>query len=445
MHLRNIFAEKIALPLSDLLLGQSIYKNLKFLEISQWWTREQIDDYQNMRLRKLVEYSVASIPYYKDVFHKLKLNPKDIQTKRDLYKIPILTKAEIKKQGIEKFLSTNYPKSKMILASSSGSTGEPLFYKTTKEAYSFNIAASLRGWLWMGFKIGDKYIKLSQNPRNSRVKQFQDRISGNLYLATNPLIDSNFNLILNEIERYKPKIIRCYPDPLLFLARYKNNHPEFTYQPLAITTTGNTLHPEARAEIENAFGCKIFDAYSCEGNSNVFECSTHKGYHSTEEYGISEILDDNGKPVKDGVGRLISTDLFNYAHPFIRYETQDQVEVNPDLCTCGRNLLRYNRILGRSNDVIISSIGQKFIVHNFTGFFQTDYKQLKKSVEHFQVVKLKNEEVVFNLVVNDNFDKSVESFIVEFWQEQMKYPIRINIVTEIPLTKSGKRKFIINE
>ena len=180
----------------------------------------------------------------------------------------------------------------------------------------------------MGWRLGDRYVKLSQNPRNNPVKRLQDYMTNNLYLATNPLTDENFANVLRQIESYKPRVIRCYPDPLLLLARYKRVHPEFAWSPVAITTTGNTLFPETRKEIEEAWGCKVFDSYSCEGNSCVFECPTHTCYHSTEEYGISEVVDEQGNPVKKGVGRLVSTSLWNMAQPFIRYDTQDFVEVD---------------------------------------------------------------------------------------------------------------------
>lgn len=127
-------------------------------------------------------------------------------------------------------------------------------------------------------------------------------MTNNLYLATNPLTDENFANVLRQIESYKPRVIRCYPDPLLLLARYKRVHPEFAWSPVAITTTGNTLFPETRKEIEEAWGCKVFDSYSCEGNSCVFECPTHTCYHSTEEYGISEVVDEQEIPLKKGLG-----------------------------------------------------------------------------------------------------------------------------------------------
>jgi phenylacetate-CoA ligase len=396
------------------------------------------------KLKLLIQHAVFNVPFYQELFSRINLKAGKIQTLNDLQKIPIVTKATIQKEGIERFTSTGISKSNRILSSSSGSTGEPLFYYRTKDAYSMNLASSLRGWYWMGYRLGDKFIKLSQNQRDNSIKRLQDKISRNLYLATNPMIDSNFEFILRELERYKPKIIRCYPDPLLFLARYKQNHPEFSYRPLFMTTTGNTLHSETRAEIEDAFGCKIFDSYNCEGNSTVFECPTHTGYHSAEEYGISEVVNENGSLIKSGVGRLISTDLWNFAHPFIRYDTQDIVEISDDACACGRSHLRIIRIIGRDNDVLVAPNGRKFIVHNFTGFFQTDHPEINRSIEQFQVIK-KNSIVIFRLVVNQRFSVSVANYIQEFWGNEMKTKVLVEIVEKISLTKSGKRRFIINE
>jgi phenylacetate-CoA ligase len=444
MSIKHYFAKNIALPAGDYLQGLSVAREYEFLINSQWWSRSEIDEYQNRQLRMLVEHSVTTVPHYRALFKKLNLKPRDIRTKSDLYKIPVLTKSELQKNGIDLHLSQNYPKSKSLLSSSSGSTGEPLFYSTSKEAYSMNMAANLRGWTWMGYKVGDKFIKLSQNPRSSMLKKLQDKVTSNLYLSTSPLIDSNFKYILDKIEHYRPKVIRCYPDPLQYLAQFRNKSKRYSHTPLAITTTGNTLHDGARAEIEGAFGSKIFDSYSCEGNSNVFECKTHNMYHSSEEYGISEVLNEHGDLITSGVGRLISTDLFNYAHPFIRYDTQDLVELSSEQCTCGRNLLGIKRILGRDSDVL-KTISGNHIVHDFTIFFSSLGSSLNKSVDKFQVIRTKSNVVQFNLVVNSRYNSAVENFIKEYWAKKLKSAISINQVADIPLTISGKRKFIIDE
>jgi len=443
MSIKNIIAERVFLPFGDAFTGKKVKHYLSFLNESQWWSKEQLLDYQNAQLRKLIEHSVATVPYYKNLFNELGLKPNDIDSKGDLIKLPILTKTDIKKLGISHFTSNAFLKCKLIKISSSGSTGEPLQYYITKDAYSFNIAAGLRGWSWMGFRLGDKYVKLSQNLRSSSLKRLQDFVSNNLYLATDILNDSNFDRILSKIEKFKPKIIRCYPDPLLFLARYKKNHKEFKWKPLAITTTGNMLFPETRNEIEEAFGCKIFDSYSCEGNPNVFECPTHDGYHSSMEYGISEVIDENNDNINDGVGKLISTDLQNFAHPFIRYDTQDLIEVSSESCSCGRKLLKIREILGRHNDILETPNG-KFIQHHFNGFFTQKNIHLNKSIEQFQVIKLKSN-VRFDFIVNKNFNDSIEDYIVQHWEERFKLPVSIKLVKEMDYTKTGKRRYIINE
>jgi phenylacetate-CoA ligase len=445
MSLFNLFSEKVILKIGDIITGQTISKKLDFLKKSQWWDREKIKQYQEERLRMLIRHSFETVPYYRDLFNKLRLKPDEVKTYEDLKKLPILTKAVIKKEGIERFTSTGISKNKVRNCGSSGSTGEPLFYLDTKESYSMNLAANLRGWYWMDYRLGDKYVKLSQNVRKNSIKRLQDKMSHNLYLATNPLIDSNFEHILKEIETYKPRFIRCYPDPLLFLARYKSKHPEFKYIPVAITTTGNTLFPDVRVEIENSFGCKIFDSYCCEGNSTVFECPTHTCYHSTEEYGISEVIDIQGENITKGIGKLLSTDLWNFAHPFIRYDTQDLIEVDNIPCSCGRVHLRINKILGRDNEVLIIDSGRKFIVHNFTGFFQVDTHELNRSVDQFQVVKKKDGSILFKLVVNKQYTESVSTYIRSYWVKEFNNKVNIEIYDHLPLSLSGKRRFIINE
>lgn len=446
MSLTNFITEKVILPVSDIITGQSVNKYFKFLMKSKNWTRAELDNFQNQRLKMIIQHAYQQVPYYHDLFNSLNLKPEDIQSKEDLQKLPILTKAIIKKEGIDRFTAKNISSKKVVDGFSSGSTGEPLFFKITKESYSMAIAADLRGWYSMGYRLGDKFVKVSVNPRSSFIKRLQDKMTNNLYLPSNPMTNERLEHILEKIERFKPKVIRWYSDPLIILAELKNdNATKFKHIPDSINTTGNILSPNDRKFIEEAFQCKIFDSYGCEGNSPVFECVTHDCYHSAEEYGISEILNHDENVTDKGVGRLISTDLWNYAHPFIRYDTQDLIEIDDEKCKCGSNHLKVKRILGRENEVLLMPSGRKFIVHDFTGFFESPSKELNKSIDHFQVVKRQNHSIVFKLVVNGNFNEDVRKYLISFWEEQFKTKVEIELVSIIPLMHNNKRKFIINE
>lgn len=443
----NFIQEKLILPISDLINGQSVSKYLHFLMKSQYWTRQQLDDYQNVRLRKLIRYAYEYVPFYHDTMVERGLTPEDIQTKDDLVKLPIINKEIMRREGIERFTSTGMPKSKMIKRSSSGSTGQPFEYYATNLCYSVNLAANLRGWYNFGWRLGDKYVKISQNPRKSRIKKIQDRISGCLYVATADLSDGHLHEIMQQIESYRPIVIRSYPDPLYIMAQYRLAHKnEFKHSPKIITTTGNVLHDNTRKTIEDAFGCKVFDAYASEGNSNVFECTTHHGYHSSEEYGISEIVDKDGNRILEGTGRLITTDLWNYAHPFIRYDVQDVVELEKEPCPCGRAHLHIERIYGRDNELLIAPSGRKYTVHHFTVFFEsTVTPELKDSIDQFQFIQHTNGTTTINLVVNDAYDKSVGDFLKKYWEEEFGSSVYINVVDRIPMMSNNKRRFIIIE
>ncbi len=67
-----------------------------FLKKSQWFKHDELLNYQNEQLQKLINHSYNTVPYYTDIFNKHNLKPKDIKSIKDLSKLPILTKDDIK-------------------------------------------------------------------------------------------------------------------------------------------------------------------------------------------------------------------------------------------------------------------------------------------------------------------------------------------------------------
>jgi len=440
MTLLNLISENMILPLSDMFTDRCIANCLKFLLKSQWWSEAELKEYQNVKLRALIKHAYDNVFYYTEVFKRLGLIPEDIKTTDDLYKLPILTKEDIRKSFKNgSIIARNIPTRKMLLSSSSGSTGEPLQYYITKEVDSFNKACGIRGWYWMGDRLGDKYIKLSQNPRGT-IKNIQDKFNNCLYLFAQQLTDDNFSKIVDQINKFKPLVIRGYPDPMLFLANYIIKNNINIYFPRSIATTGNILFDKYREKIEQTFNCKIYDSYSCEGGANVSECNTHECYHSSMEYAITEILKD-GKEVENGEeGRVITTDLVNYAVPFIRYDTQDYVTKSKQKCSCGKDLLAIDNINGRDSDILVTPSGKYLIVHNFTVYFEWI-----DSIDQFQIRQDKIDEIEILLKVNQKYNSTEEKKIYKYWRDYIGNDVKIEImvVDDIPLTRSGKRRFLL--
>ena len=113
----------------------SIYESLKETE---WEDESYIEDFQVKKLRDLIEYCDKNIPYYKELFKKINLNSLDINTIKDLEKIPILTK-ELVRENFEKLKNPNF-KGEIVHAHTSGSTGKSLQFDFSKDAILYRWA-----------------------------------------------------------------------------------------------------------------------------------------------------------------------------------------------------------------------------------------------------------------------------------------------------------------
>lgn len=420
--------ENIILPLSDLIRGEQVHKYLRLLKETEKWTSEQMSGFQQQRLRALLTYVAKEVPFYHDWFQTHDLNPDTAA----LDQLPIVDKSIMRQEGIDRFCSISFPTKKRIATRSGGSTGEPFTFYETRLSYSVNMAAKLRTWYQAGYHLGESYMKITNGKRPSKIKCLQDLANNCLYIPFYSITDDTLASILRKIERFKPLYIRSYPSPLYLLARYRNSHPGYIHCPKHIFTTGSTLPQAYRNEIEHAFGCDVIDSYSCEGTPNTYETPAHDGYRISGYYGIIEVLDDNNKAITDGIGRVVSTDLLNYAYPFIRYDTQDLVEVKDG---------KIQRIIGRECETMLETDGKLLTVHNFTHYFSDNFP----SVDGWQIVKRKDGSVLFRLVVNDRYSASDGQRIIDYWTPRMGTSVSIAIVVQLPLMANNKHISIIQE
>ena len=424
--------EHIILPLSDMVKGEQVHKYLRQLREAEQWDDQRMLAFQEDRLRKVVLYAAREVPFYRDWFAEHGITPEEIRTLADLRRLPIVNKAMMRERGIAAFAAESFPEKHRLTSRSSGSTGEPFSFYESKLSYSVNMAAKLRTWYQAGYRLGDRYMKIANGARHGKLKRLQDQMNHCVYVPFYSINDDTLKGILDSIEKQKPSIIRSYPIPLYLLAQYRNNHSGYQFVPHHIMTTGSTLPEEYRVEIERAFGCDVIDSYSCEGTPNTYETPAHDGYHVCGYYGIIEVLDNDDKPVTNGIGRVVSTDLWNFAHPFIRYDAQDLVEVREG---------KIVRIMGRQSEALIRANGQVFTVHNFSRFFLHEIN----AVDAYQIIRHQDESITFNIVANSLYSEEVKQYVIDYWHQLLNVPITVSVVEEIPLKSNNKRLTVINE
>ena len=111
-------------------------------------------------------------------------------------------------------------------------------------------------------------------------------------------------------------------------------------------------------QIEQVLGIKAYDIYGLTeiiGPGVSMECQFQRGMHIFEDHFIPEIINpDTGELLPYGeLGELVFTPATKEAMPLIRYRTRDLTRLHADKCQCGRTLVRMEKCVGRSDDMLI--------------------------------------------------------------------------------------------
>ena len=219
-------ANRLVFPIGDRIWGTHIMRFLSELEEKQWWSPEKIKIEQDDKLNKLIKHSYENVPYWRKLFNKLKLRPSDIKTKDDLWKLPVLSKDDIRK-NLDRMLAENFPKKRFIEKHSSGSTGEPLKYYVDKEKYSWNLASMLCCWKWAGYEFGQKWVRVQLWPHSKLSEKVLDKLARCTYIGAYKFEDEAIEKAVLLIKRKKPRIIRGYTSAIYLIAKFmKENEVE---------------------------------------------------------------------------------------------------------------------------------------------------------------------------------------------------------------------------
>ncbi len=415
-----------------------VLKYYEDFQETQWLSYSILKNQQEMQLRKLVHFAYQNVPYYTKLFDKLKLKPSDINTIKDLENLPVLTK-EIIKKNWEDFIPINLNKYGYINNSTGGSTGNPLKYRMSLEDYERGIALLYRGWGYAGYKLGNKVAVIAGSSlipiTSSKIKrEFKIFLLNTRHYSSFDMSEKKLFDYLKDINNWKPDFIRGYASSLYLFAKFiKDNNLTFNFKPKGIFSTAEKLFDKQRKLIEQVVNAKVFDNYGLnEGGVSAYECEKHNGFHIDMERSILEVVDNKGQQVVDKEGKILATSLYNYALPFIRYDTGDLGVISDLECTCGRKMPLLENFL-KLNNVIIGSPVLTVLMG-------------KLDIEQYQIIQTNASSITCKIVKGDTYDeKKDEEFIKEsFYRHVGKINIEFSYVNVISAVGGSKFKFIIN-
>jgi phenylacetate-CoA ligase len=444
----NRISRNIFLPANDFVSNSEISSQLSLLEQSQWWTLKDLELYQNKRLKCIVNHAVKNVPYYHHLFRELKLSPSDIKCPDDLSKIPILSKAEIRKSP-ERFIAQNISPRSLIHKTTSGSSGKVFEYIIDKRTLSISRAATLRGWEFAGYNIGDKIVTLAGSsllPKNiSLYTKLRFKFDRNLPLSSYNLDKDRLDVFLKKILKFNPRFIRGYPSSIAALADTVIEHRIDSLQLDGVMTTAETLSKSYRERISSAFHCEVFDQFGCfDGGANACECEQHAGYHICVERSVHEFIGDTGSPVSScETGHIILTDLWNYGMPFIRYDAGDMGVPTDRVCACGRGLPLLEKITGRTIEQLVLPDGRYLPGLLLTDIFE--HGDLMTAVLDYQIIQEKIDKFTVNVVKSERYSPATSKEIQEFFWGHLGNDVEIQFkfMENIPRSDANKRRIVI--
>ena len=432
---------KVNIKILDLLAKSNIQKWLKFFNKTKNWNSDQIKEYQNIELKKILKHAYENTEFYSN--YKIDIREIGID---NLHQLPVIRREDIS-LNLNKMIPLIMDKYKPIQRSTGGTTGDPLKYYSDKDSWSLAWALKYRDWSYGKYHIGDKMALLAgasliPNDKTAFKRRIWNYINGFHPFSTTHYNEAMLAQYYNIIKKNNIKFLRGYPTSILSFAEFvKNKNKNLDIN--SIFTTAEVLESEHRLFIEEVFNCKIFDQYGCaDAGGHASECQYNVGMHMSFESSICEVINIEKNYDGSQIGELVYTNLTNYAMPTIRYAPGDIAEIiNQKKCECGRDTFKINKIVGRTTDRIQFSNGYILAGPAFNNIFR------KFDLVSYQLIQNTKDTLDINVVKNKNFNTNQENKILKIMQYHCGESVRIslNYVDEIGVSKiSGKHRFIIS-
>jgi phenylacetate-CoA ligase len=360
-------------------------------------SRLELLDYRDRLLRRIIRHAYEKVPYYRELFERAGVAPEEFKTAEDLARIPVTEKRDLRKESEERLLAAGTDAKRLIVRTTTGSTGEPFtIMKTRSDEFLYHVSR-LRVMQDLGLQPLDRMAQIGrrsnrQAPLSWRlIQRFglfrQDRV----YMGDAP------GQIADALQKMKPDIVTGDAGvmdrvSLELAGRHRECHPRF------VVTGGGMLNTFMRKRIREGFGADVYDTYGSEEMSVIaWECRKTGLYHVREDNVVAEVL-ENGRPVKEGErGEVVVTALLFRAMPFLRYRLGDEAVKGPDVCPCGKPFSTLKEISGRATDYLRLPDGREIYAAVVAHILQEHLAW----IDRYELVQESRDRVVLRIVAFD--------------------------------------------
>ncbi|MCL2156218.1 MAG: phenylacetate--CoA ligase [Leptospirales bacterium] len=321
---------------------------------------QKLKELQLERLKWSIRHAFDNVPFYRKKFEEANFHPDQFKDFDDMQRIPFLTKQDMRDNYPYGLFAV--PLNKIVrVHASSGTTGNATVIGHTQNdlnTFSDLVARSL-----MSYGVtGEDIIQVAYGYGLFTGGLGLHYGSEKLGALTVPISGGNTPRQLMLIKDFGVTVFCATPSYALNIADFiETNMPDFKIESTKLRIGVFGAEPwteKMRSEIERRLKIDAYDIYGLSelmGPGVSYECCNKNGLHLAEDHFYPEIIDpDTGELLPEGErGEIVYTSLTKEGLPVIRYRSRDITRLFRDGCSCGRTLIKMDRVTGRSDDMLI--------------------------------------------------------------------------------------------
>ncbi|MBL0356313.1 MAG: phenylacetate--CoA ligase family protein [Chitinophagaceae bacterium] len=390
------------------------------------------DRIKQQKLAALLKHATATTPFYQQYNGQV-----------TLHHFPVINKTLIR-ENFEAFSSSAFTKEQQVPTVTSGSTGTPFKVLHHADKKKRNSADTMYFAQRAGYTVGDRLLYMKIWSANNKKARLQGWMQNMVPVDVITFNDAAIEKLLKQMESDDSTFAFLgYSSALELICRYldKKNSGKVKATLSSAISMSETLNDYTKKTIEKYFGVPVYSRYSNLENGILAQQvpgSEHTYLVNTASYVLEIFKMDEDVPAAAGeLGRIVVTDLYNYAMPLIRYDTGDIGRLSPGKDKAGNSYLE--TVEGRKLDLLFATDGS--LVSSYIV-----YKNMWQYTEilQYQLVQYGAKDYVFKINMDGAFTKE-EKLVQEFKQYLgQDANFTVEYVDEIPLLSSGKRKKIAN-
>jgi phenylacetate-CoA ligase len=344
--------------ISDVRKIRIFRKTLGFLMESQWRSGEWHNEYQENKLRELIDYAVRYVPFYRDAAKNMRIDEDNIDPRELLKEFPIIDESHLRSE-FDRFIPDNGETREYVSLEFGEDPRDALRIPVDRSTLMLDKAMIARHYENSGYRIGSPSLCFVYEIEGLEGERYHfDNANNRHYLAINHLDRKYLAEYCSRVKESKADFVFGYPGSLEVFADYILEW-EIEMNFNGVITSGEVFTDTSRNKIEGAFDTKVYDLYRHSlPVTGMGQCQYCDGYHLFSEYSVLELIDFDGNIIEEEgkAGRIVATSTSNRAFPLIRLDTGDVGIYDGVKCDCGRgNPKVIGKISGAAKEISINA------------------------------------------------------------------------------------------